>query len=99
MHFIDCGRADSILIKQNSRYGWIDVSRQYSRTKDIVKSAGKGTEKSPDKNSKAIVYYLTHFWITHLDFISSTHAHSDIINGKPKLAYHFAYKNNKLLHN
>ncbi len=55
MHFIDCGRAVSILIKQNIRNGLIDVSRQYSRTKDIVKSAGKGAEKSPDKNSQAVV--------------------------------------------
>ena len=45
MHFIDCGRSDSILIEQNIRYGLIDVRRQYSTTKDIVKSAGKGTEK------------------------------------------------------
>ncbi len=94
MHFIDCGRSDSILIEQNIRYGLIDVRRQYSTTKDIVKSAGKGVEKSQDKNSQAEVNYLT-----HLDFISSTHAHSDSINGKPQLVYHSADKNNKLLYN
>ena len=31
IHFINCGRADSILIEQNGKYGLIDASRPYWR--------------------------------------------------------------------
>jgi len=98
IHFINCGRADSILIEQNGRYGLIDASRPYSGAKDVVESAGKGGEKSPDKSAQAVVNYLTHLGITHLDFILSTHAHSDHIGGMPQIAYHFVDKNTKFLY-
>ena len=98
IHFINCGRADSILIEQNGRYGLIDASRPYSGAKDVVESAGKGAEKSPDRSVQAVVNYLTHLGITHLDFILSTHAHSDHIGGMPQIAYHFVDKNTKFLY-
>ena len=98
IHFINCGRADSILIEQNGRYGLIDASRPYSGAKDVVESAGKGAEKSPDRSAQAVVNYLNHLGITHLDFILSTHAHSDHIGGMPQIAYHFVDKNTKFLY-
>ena len=98
IHFINCGRADSILIEQNGRYGLIDASRPYSGAKDVVESAGKGAEKSPDRSAQAVVNYLHHLGITHLDFILSTHAHSDHIGGMPQIAYHFVDKNTKFLY-
>jgi len=98
IHFINCGRADSILIEQNGRYGLIDASRPYSGAKDVVESAGKGAEKSPDRSAQAVVNYLNHLGITHLDFILSTHSHSDHIGGMPQIAYHFVDKNTKFLY-
>ena len=98
IHFINCGRADSILVEQNGRYGLIDASRPYSGATDVVESAGKGAEKSPDRSAQAVVNYLNHLGITHLDFILSTHAHSDHIGGMPQIAYHFVDKNTKFLY-
>ena len=93
IHFINCGLADSILFQQNGRFGLIDASKPYSGAEDVVESAGKGAEKSPDRSAQAVVNYLTKLGVTHLDFILVTHAHSDHIGGMPQIAYHFVDKN------
>ena len=93
IHFINCGQADSILIEQNGRYGLIDASRPYSKADDVVESAGKRGEDSPDRSAQAVVNYLNHLEVSHLDFILATHAHSDHIGGMPQIAYHFVDKN------
>ena len=98
IHFINCGRADSILIEQNGRYGLIDASRPYSGATDVVESAGKGAEKSPDRSAQAVVNYLEHLGVIRLDFILATHAHSDHIGGMPQIAYHFVDKNTRFLY-
>lgn len=98
IHFINCGRADSILIEQNGRYGLIDASRPFSGATDVVESAGKGAEKSPDRSAQAVVNYLNYLKVTHLDFILATHAHSDHIGGMPQIAYHFVDKSTTYLY-
>ena len=92
IHFINCGQADSILIEQKGRFGLIDASNPYADATDVVESAGKRTEKNPDRSAQAVVNYLNHLKVTHLDFILSTHAHADHIGGMPQIAYHFVDK-------
>ena len=98
IHFINCGQADSILIEQNKRYGLIDASNPYSGATDVVESAGKSAEKNVDRSAQAVVNYLNHLKVENLDFILSTHAHSDHIGGMPQIAYHFVDKNTKFLY-
>ena len=58
----------------------------------------KGAEESPDNSTQAVVNYLNHLGITHLDFVLVTHAHIDHIGGIPQIAYHFVDKNTKFLY-
>ena len=95
IHFINCGRSDSILIEQNKRFGLVDASYAYSGERDIVEWAGKGGVKDPDKSVQAVVNYLNYLGVTHLDFIIATHAHPDHIGGMPQIAYHFVDKRTK----
>ena len=97
MHFINCGKADSILVEQNGRYGLIDASRPHLGATDIVESISIGAEESPDNSAQAVVNYLTHLGIDHLDFVLVTHAHIDHIGGMPQIAYHFVNKNTKFI--
>ena len=98
IHFINCGRADSILIEQNGRYGLIDSSNPYAGAEDVVVPAGKRAEKSPDRSAQAVVNYLENLKVKHLDWILSTHAHSDHIGGMPQIAYHFVDEGTKFLY-
>lgn len=98
IHFINCGRGDSFLIEQNGRFGLIDASRPYAEAEDVVESAGRGAEKSPDKSGQAVVNYLNQLKVKHLDWILATHAHSDHIGGMPQIAYHFVDENTKYLY-
>ena len=98
IHFINCGRADSILIEQYGRYGLIDASNPYANAEDVVESAGKRAEKSPDRSAQAVVNYLNNLGVEYLDFILSTHAHSDHIGGMPQIAYHFVDERTKFLY-
>ena len=98
IHFINCGQADSILIEQNGRFGLIDASNPYAEATDVVESAGKRAEKNPDRSAQAVVNYLNHLKVEHLDFILSTHAHSDHIGGMPQIAYHFVDKNTNFIY-
>ena len=98
IHFINCGRADSILIEQNGRYGLIDSSNPYAGAEDVVEPAGKRAEKSPDRSAQAVVNYLENLEVKHLDWILSTHAHSDHIGGMPQIAYHFVDEGTKFLY-
>ena len=98
IHFINCGKGDSILIEQKGRFGLIDASRPYSKAEDIVESSGKGAERSPDKSGQAVVNYLKHLNVTHLDWILAAHAHADHIGGMPQIAYHFVDEDTKYLY-
>ena len=99
IHFINCGRADSILIENNNRFGLIDACRPYANATDVVEKAkGKKGEKNPDKSAQALVNYLNYLNVTHLDFILATHSHGDHIGGMPQIAYHFVDSNTKYIH-
>ena len=98
IHFINCGKADSILIEQNGRYGLIDACKPYLGATDIVESSSKDAEENPDKSVQAVINYLIHLGITHLDFVLVTHAHIDHIGGIPQIAYHFVDKKTKFLY-
>ena len=98
IHFINCGQADSILIEQNGRFGLIDSSKPYSGATDVVETSGKRGESNPDRSGQAVVNYLNHLKVSHLDFILATHAHSDHIGGMPQIAYHFVDKNTVYLY-
>ena len=98
IHFINCGRSDSILIEQNGRFGLIDASRRYTVATDVVESSGIGGTKKPNNSVQAVVNYLNHLRITHLDFVLATHAHNDHIGGMPQIAYHFVDKRTKFLY-
>ena len=74
IHFINCGKADSILIEQNGRYGLIDACRPYLGAIDIIESTSKGAEESPDNSTQAVVNYFNYLGITLLDFVLITHA-------------------------
>ena len=52
IHFINCGRADSILIEQNGRYGLIDTCKPYLGITDIVESPSKDGEENPDRSDR-----------------------------------------------
>jgi len=95
IHFINCGRSDSILIEQNKRYGLVDASYPFLGAKDVVESLGNRGAKDPDKSVQAVVNYLNYLGVTHLDFIIATHAHIDHIGGMPQIAYHFVDKRTK----
>ena len=98
IHFINCGRSDSILIEQNGKFGLIDASRRYTLATDVVESSGYGGTKKPNGSVKAVVNYLNHLGVTHLDFVLATHAHTDHIGGMPQIAYHFVDKRTKFLY-
>ena len=98
IHFINCGKADSILIEQNGRYGLIDACKPYLGATDIVESPSKDAEENPDKSVQAVINYLIHLGITHLNFVLVTHAHIDHIGGIPQIAYHFVDKKTKFLY-
>ena len=96
IHFINCGRADSLLIEQNGRFGLIDSSNPYKDAKE-VEIVGRA-EKNPDRSVQAVVNYLKHLKVEKLDFILSTHAHSDHIGGMPLIAYHFVDEGTKFIY-
>ena len=98
IHFINCGRSDSILIEQNGKFGLIDASRRYAVATDVVESSGKGGTLNPNESVQAVVNYLNHLGITHLDFVLATHAHTDHIGGMPQIAYHFVDKGTKFIY-
>ena len=98
IHFINCGRSDSILIEQNGRFGLIDASRRYLLATDVVESSSKKGTINPNRSVQAVVNYLNYLGITHLDFVLATHAHSDHIGGMPQIAYHFVDKRTKFIY-
>ena len=98
IHFMNCGRSDSILIEQNGRFGLIDASRRYALSNDEVESSYKGGTVNPNKSVQAVINYLKHLRITHLDFVLATHAHTDHIGGMSQIAYHFVDKRTKFLY-
>ena len=96
IHFINCGRSDSILIEQNGRFGLIDSGNPYSGAEE-VEVVGRA-EKNPDRSVQAIVNYLKHLKVEKLDFILSTHAHADHIGGMPLIAYYFVDEGTKFIY-
>ena len=96
IHFINCGRADSILIEQNGRFGLIDSSNPYAGAEE-VEVVGRA-EKNPDRSVQAVVDYLKHLKVEKLDFILSTHAHADHIGGMPLIAYYFVDEGTKFIY-
>ena len=71
IHFIKCGRGDSILVEGKGHFGLIDSANPITKNNLIN-----------HKNSALIVLnYLKELKVQKLDFIIGTHAHSDHIGG------------------
>ena len=103
IHFIKTGNSDSILIESNGHYGLIDSSKPYKYIENEVEHVEiNGTDgeknhwiKDPDQSVQAVINYLNYKKIDKLDFIISTHSHSDHIGGIPAIAYYFVNKKTK----
>lgn len=78
IHFLSTGWSDSFLIESNNHYGLIDSSNPNDTSIQSI----------PDikRNVTAVINYLNKYKIKTLDFIISTHSHSDHIGGMPMIA-------------
>lgn len=86
--------SEFILIQTGGYWGLIDSGNRYENT--IIDSDGTSykvpqsealSDQRPGGNGRdAAEYLIGHLGVTHLDFILSTHAHSDHIGGVPEIA-------------
>ena len=84
IHFIALNNAhvdsDSILVESNGLYGLIDASNPSGLHND------KYGMMVDTANGLTVVKYLTDLNVTHLQFVLSTHSHSDHLGGMPDVA-------------
>lgn len=86
--------SEMILVESDGRYGLIDSGNRYQDTIEDVDGtlyeAPRSSELSsqtPGRNGKdAMKYIIETLGVDHLDFIISTHSHSDHIGGIPEIA-------------
>ena len=95
VHFIGVGMSDAILIESNGHYGLVDASnpdRQHILdVNSNIRTGGAEAEcgdqcENDNTNVTAVVKYLRSIGINHLDFVLTTHNHSDHVGGMPTIA-------------
>ena len=86
--------SEMILVESGGRYGLIDSGNRYQDTiEDVdgtIYEAARSNELSsqtPGRNGRdAMTYMVETLGVDHLDFIISTHSHSDHIGGIPEIS-------------
>ena len=74
--------SDAIVIESNGHFGLIDSSNKSDDIQYGIKIANTAS-------GKQVLKYLNALGVTHLDFVLSTHSHSDHNGGFPEIAYSF----------
>ena len=89
--------SDAILIESNGHYGLVDASNpdenhildingnHWNRSGGIESECGDDCS-NPKTNVTAVVNYLRNLGVNHLDFVLTTHNHSDHVGGMPTIA-------------
>lgn len=86
--------SEMILVESAGRYGLIDAGNMYQNwIKDVDGTVYEATRReelsnqTPYRNGRdAMTYMVETLGVEHLDFIISTHSHSDHIGGIPEIA-------------
>lgn len=86
--------SDMILVESNGHFGLIDSGNRYQDTIEDEDGTlydlpyeGQLSCQSEGKNGKdGMIYMVENLGVDHLDFIISTHPHSDHIGGIPEIA-------------
>ena len=89
IHFISVGGSDAILIESNGHYGLVDASNP---AKALSSECGKDCSNS-ERNVNAVVKYLDALGVEKLDFVITTHNHSDHVGGMPTIASKYVDNN------
>ena len=86
--------SEMILVESGGRYGLIDTGNRYQDSIEDFDGTVYGAARSSElscqtygRNGRdAMIYIVETLGVNHLDFIISTHSHSDHIGGIPEIA-------------